>query len=275
MLIQVLFGIFKGEVMDKQLSLVYFSATDGTKKVVRGIADGISDSYKEYDITMPSNRQESLIFDDNEIVIIGVPVYAGRVPLFLMDYLSKLKGNNTPTIFITVYGNRNYDDALLELKEMLEKNGFVGVAAGAFIGEHSNSSKVGTSRPDEKDLEVARKFGYEIKNKLDNLLDTSQLSKLTVKGNYPYKDITPAPPMAPDTNDQCINCGICAKNCPVSAINFDNYSDVTSTKCIRCSSCIKRCPVNAKAINHEVFNKITNLLIENFSAVRNEPEYFI
>ncbi len=261
--------------MEKQLSVVYFSATDGTKKVVKGIAEGISDSYKEYNITLPSNRQEGLNFGDNEIVVIGVPVYAGRVPLFLMDYLLKLKGNNTPTIFVAVYGNRNYDDALMELKEELEKNGFVGIAAGAFIGEHSNSKKVGTDRPDANDLEEAQKFGYEIKNKLGNITDISSLPKLIVKGNNPYKEINPAPPMAPDTNNQCINCGICAKHCPVSAINFEDYKDVASTKCIRCCSCIKRCPVNAKDINNDVFSKITNLLINNCSTIRLEPEYFI
>ncbi len=265
--------------MVRQLSVVYFSATDGTKKIVKGIAEGIAeeikDSYKEYNLTLPAGRQEEITFGENDLVIVGVPVYAGRVPIFLMDYLLKLKGNNTPTIFVTVYGNRNYDDALLELKNEMEKNGFVGVAAGAFIGEHSNTKQVGTNRPDVKDLEIAKKFGSEIKNKLEDIVDVSKIEKLVVKGNYPYKEINPAPPIAPTTNNDCIECGVCAKNCPVNAINAEDYKDVASTKCIRCSSCVKRCPVNAKAINHEVFNKITNLLIENFSGVRNEPEYFI
>ncbi len=261
--------------MERELSIVYFSATDGTKKVVKGIAEGISGSYKEYNITLPSSRQEELVFGTNELVIVGVPVYAGRVPVFLMEYLLKLKGNNTPAIFVTVYGNRNYDDALLELKDEMEKNGFIGVAAGAFIGEHSTTAKVGTGRPDTDDLELAQKFGLEIKNKLEDVIDIANLPKLTVKGNFPYKEIMQAPPMAPDTNNDCVNCGICAKNCPVSAINFENCKDVDATKCVRCCSCIKRCPLNAKAMNHEMFNKMANLLVQNFSAVRQEPEYFI
>ncbi len=261
--------------MEQQLRLVYFSATGGTKKIVKGIAEGISDNYIEYNTTLPANRQEQLVFGANDLVIIGVPVYAGRVPVFLMEYLLKVKGNNTPAVFVAVYGNRNYDDALLELKNEMEKNGFIGVAAGAFIGEHSTSEKVGTNRPDADDLEMAKKFGCEIRSKLDGIEDISELAEFTVKGNYPYKDLKPMPPMSPDTNDDCINCGLCAKNCPMSAINFEDYKDVDPKKCIRCCCCIKRCPVKAKAINHEGFNNIKNVLIENFSAVRQEPEYFI
>ncbi len=261
--------------MDKQLSVVYFSATDCTKKIVKGIADGISDSYKEYNITFPKDRQEEIVFGSDDLVIIGVPVYAGRVPLFLMNYLLKLKANNTPTVFITVYGNRNYDDALLELKNELEKNGFIGVAAGTFIGEHSNTKKVGTNRPDVSDLEIAKKFGGEIRSKLENINDITELPKFEVKGNYPYKELNPAPKIAPATNDDCINCGVCAKNCPMCAIDFDDCKEVSSEKCVRCSSCIKKCPVNAKSINHEMYNKITNMLIENLSDVRHEPEYFM
>lgn len=261
--------------MNKQLSVLYFSATDGAEKVVKGIAEGISNNFNEYNFTLSTNRQEKITFGTNDLVIIGVPVYAGRVPVFLMDYLLKIKGNNTPAIFITVYGNRNYDDALLELKDTFERNGFIGIAAGAFIGEHSNTPKVGTNRPDAKDLETAKGFGVEIRNKLEGYEDVSQIPKINIKGNFPYKERHSTPPMTPDTSDECINCAICAKHCPMGAINFNNFKDVDSTKCIRCCSCIKRCPVNAKAINNEVFINITKGLIENFSTVRREPECFI
>ena len=261
--------------MDEQLSVLYFSATGGTEKVVKGIAEGISDNFKEYNITSPNNRLEEVGFESNELVIIGVPVYAGRVPGFLKDYLLKVKGKNTPAIFITVYGNRNYDDALLELQEIIENNGFVGIAAGAFVGEHSNTPIVGANRPDAADLETAKKFGLAIRNKLERTKGIFQLHKLVVKGNFPYKERPSIPPMAPDTNDDCVSCGICAKHCPMGAINFNDFKDIDSLKCVCCCSCIKRCPVKAKEINHEVFNKITKGLIDNFSTIRHEPECFL
>ncbi len=261
--------------MDKKLSLLYFSATDTTAKVVKQIANGIYDNFIEFDITLPINRQKDLIFGCDDLVIVGVPVYAGRVPAHLMDYFMKVQGDHTPAVFVTVYGNRHYDDALLELKDTFEKNGFIGIASGAFIGEHSYTTKVGTGRPDRKDLETAHKFGVEIRDKLQNNKDIIKLPKLVINGNFPYKERTAMPPMSPETNDNCTNCGICEKHCPMSAIDSNDAKNIDATKCIRCCSCIKRCPVDAKSFNHEIINKITQGLIDNFSTIRREPKLFI
>lgn len=261
-------------IMNKQLSILYFSATDGTAKVVKEIGRGISNNYKEYNITQLKNRQETLLFGPDEMIIVGVPVYAGRVPGFLVDYLMKIKGNDTPAIFITVYGNRDYEDALLELKNIFESNGFNGIASGAFIAEHSNTNKVATNRPDTKDLETAFTFGNEIKDKCQRYPDLSKLPQRVVKGNFPYKERPIMPSFVPSTTDDCIECGICANHCPMEAISYSNYKDIEES-CIRCCSCIKRCPVNAKKMEHEVFNTITNRLIDNFSSIRREPELFL
>ncbi|WP_141228320.1 4Fe-4S binding protein [Anaeromicrobium sediminis] len=76
------------------------------------------------------------------------------------------------------------------------------------------------------------------------------------------------PPMGPGTNNECINCGICAKHCPMNAINFENVKEVDINKC-------KRYPTNAKAINHEAFKKVASMLVAKFNENRCEPELFI
>lgn len=261
--------------MNKQVNLLYFSATDTTSKVIKEVGNGISEKVNEYDITLPASREKNLAFGFNDVVIVGVPVYAGRVPDFLIDYFENIKGNNTLAIFIAVYGNRDYDDALLELKDTFEKNGFVSMACGAFIGEHSYTTKVGTGRPDFDDLKIAINFGMEIKEKLNNVEDFAQTNKINIKGNFPYRERKPGRKIAPETNDKCIKCGECAKHCPMGAIDFSNFKEIDATKCIKCCSCIKRCPVGAKYISDEVINKLTQALIDNYSAVRREPEIYL
>lgn len=259
----------------ENINILYFSATGTTAKIVKEIAKGMGKISMEYDITLPVNRQKEMVFNSNDLVIIGVPVYVGRVPGFLIDYFAKIKGNNTKAVFITVYGNRDYDDALLELKDTFEKRGFIGVAAGAFIGEHSNTTKVATGRPDKEDLGIALKFGMEIKEKLDNWHAYVPIKRLEVKGNFPYKERVPKPPMIPETDDKCIKCGVCAQYCPMDAIDFNNFTEIDAAKCIRCSSCVKKCPVNAKSIKHEEFISFTKWLIDNCGTVRKEPELFV
>ncbi|MDQ7094689.1 EFR1 family ferrodoxin [Desulfosporosinus sp. PR] len=261
--------------MDKQLSIIYFSATDTTAKVVKEVANSLTDQFKEYNITFPDQRQESLCFGGNDLVIVGVPVYSGRVPKFLLDYFTKVKGDKTLAVFIVVYGNRDYDDALLELKDTLEEKGFIGVAAGAFIGEHSYTVKVATGRPDAGDLQIAQTFAAKIKEKLKALGDKVPEEKLTVKGKYPYKERPASPLMAPVTSAECLNCGICAEYCPMRAISFDDFQDADPGKCIRCCSCVKRCPVQAKTMQHEAVAKITQMLLNNYTSRRCEPEFFL
>lgn len=261
--------------MYKTVNALFFSATGVVGKVVKEIAKSLDENFKEYNMTLPKSREEGISFNSDDLVVVGVPVYAGRIPELVADYFEKVKGNNTLAIFVVVYGNREYEDALLELRDTLEGKGFIGVAACSFIGEHSYTSQVGTDRPDDLDLNIARDFSERMKNKLDKTKSTDDLEFLFIKGDMPYRERKDFPEMSPDTDESCIECGICAKFCPTSAISSTDYSDIDSKKCIACCSCIKRCPVDSKSMNNEFYYMIKEKLIENFKDNRKEPELFI
>lgn len=261
--------------MKHKTSAIYFSPTKTSKHIVQTIASEIDNNYKEYNLTMPRYRElhSELTFDSNDLVVVGVPVYRGRIPSFMSDYFSNFKGDNTKAIFTVTYGNRDYDDALLELKELFEQRGFIGIAAGAFIGEHSYSTLVATDRPDANDLNIVKQFSENIKVQLNDGVDFSNHT-LTVKGNFPYKESPQSPLMLPETNHQCTDCAICANTCPMGAIDFTNFRDIDPDKCIQCSNCVKICPENAKAFNAPSFIAFREVLINKLAVGRKEPEMY-
>lgn len=237
----------------KSLKLVYFSPTGTTKTVVRGIARGINPSAAEsIDITRPSARRRPLLAAENELLVIGVPVYMGRVPELLREWLNAIQARNTPTVCVVVYGNRVYDDALLELKDIVTQRGCVPIACAAYIGEHSFSSSgtpVAHGRPDADDLNHAEQFGRKIRQKLQSIASASQIPDVPVPGVYPYRGSTKlwsVDFMA--VSDQCSQCGVCTETCPVGAIDAQDSALIDIEKCITCCACIKICPQSARTM---------------------------
>ncbi|SCZ81534.1 EFR1 family ferrodoxin [Acidaminobacter hydrogenoformans] len=260
----------------KNLSLIYFSPTGNTKKVVEAVGAGLGNAENVYDLTLVKGRAAALAFGSEDVVVFGAPVYAGRIPELMEHWMEKLKGEGTLAVPVVVYGNRDYEDALIELRDLMAARGFQCVAGGAFVGEHSYTELVATGRPDIEDLDGAKAFGRETAAYINSLMTSGgQVNiSLNVSGSLPYKERKATPPMAPVTSDACTSCGICASFCPTSAIDFMDFSKIEAEKCLRCCSCIRKCPVEAKRFEHEMIQQITNRLIENCSEVRKSPAFF-
>jgi ferredoxin len=258
--------------MFEKVEALYFSPTKTTEQVVTTLSHGFDKPVRKTNLTSKSNREKQYTFNSKNLAIIGVPVYAGRIPKIMETYFKTLDGNNTPTVIIALYGNRDYDDALLEMRNVLNEQNFNVIAAGAFIGQHSYTRKVGNNRPDAKDLEVVRGFAKDI---LEKLKKNEQDELLSVKGNYPYRERKSGEAFAPETSSMCIHCGLCATDCPVQVIDYDDVSKIDAENCLHCCRCIQICPTQAKKFDHPFIKGLVNQLINNCGDVRNEPELFL
>ena len=262
----------------KKIWLICFSPTRTSKKVIEAIASGLRDIPSEtIDLTYPDSVSHMSIGAD-ELVIIGVPVYAGRVAPLAVKRLTAIQGSNTPAVIVVTYGNREFEDALIELRDIAEKAAFVPLAAGTFIGEHSFSGSdtpIGARRPDSLDLDTAQAFGMKILDKLSSVEDLATVHSLKVPGDSPYKDGMGSLPFTPVViQSKCTQCGICLSTCPAGAISLESEIKMDRNLCIFCCACIKICPEDAVIIDAEPMQQKRQWLFENCSK-RKEPKLYV
>ena len=233
--------------------IAHFSPTGGTKKVADAIAAGFNTPVVEMDLT---KADSAVTLGEKDALMAVLPVYAGRVPQISLERLSALKGNGQKAIAVVVYGNREFDDALIETKDALEANGFQVIAAAAFIAEHSIACSIAAGRPDAKDEAICRQFAVDVMAKADNV------APVQVPGNTPYKELKPSA-VHPAANENCVKCGVCAEQCPIGAIPLDDPSRTNNKLCINCMRCVQVCPLSSRALPGAFLNMITKMLNQN------------
>lgn len=259
-----------------KIHAVYFSPTHTTRKIVETIGQTINGQLEAekivyYDLTLPGGRTgDAPVFEESDFLILGMPVHGGRIPVLMEAFLAELKSNGAKALIAAVYGNRAYEDALLEMKNILAQNGFKVVAAASFIGEHSLSRRLAAGRPDTDDTAIARDFAEKAAVKI--VSETADI--VDVPGNFPYQERSPALVLGPVTTDACYDCMLCANNCPTASISMQNPREVNGSTCIRCCACVKGCPVEAKLFNAPPLLEKIKVLEEKFMK-RKEAELFL
>ena len=267
---------------------VYFSGTGTTEKTVKTIAATAAATlhapWEAVSFTLPQEREAQLRFSIDDLVVLGVPVYAGRVPNVLLPFLTeKVMGGGALAVPVVLYGNRNYDDALMELRNILRDNHFAVVAAAAFVGEHSFSRTLGAGRPDAEDCALMEGFGEAVARKVARLPFAPE-ETVAVRGEDPirpyYKPrdrqgnfinilkVKPVTDLA-----KCGGCGLCAARCPMGSIRADNVAEVSGI-CIKCCACVKGCPTGAKYFTDEGYLYHQHELEEMYER-RGEVEMFL
>ena len=274
----------------KTVWAVYFSATGTTQKVVTTLAQSVSQSlnadYREFSFNAPDVRRAELSFTPQDLVVLGVPVYAGRVPNLILPYIrDMIRGGGDLAVPVVLYGNRNFDDGLIELRNVMRDNGFSPIAAGAFVGEHSFSRILGAGRPDADDMALVQQLADGTADKVKDLTE-APAQAVEVEGcdpirpyytprdrhGEPIKDFLKAKPVTDP--DKCVKCGLCARLCPMGSIDPDDVSNVVG-KCIKCCACVKKCPKGAKYFDHEGYLYHQHELEDQYAGRRAESKIFL
>lgn len=224
---------------------VYFSPTGGTKKVADIMVQAMKKDVRKIDMIKDSDKILQTEFSQDDICLIAVPSYGGRIPSVTADKFQKLQAKGTKAILVAVFGNRAIDDTLIELQDILEKAGFVCVAGVEAVAEHSLMHQFGTGRPDKQDEKELIEFSEQIIQKIET---KDNHRKVELPGSHNYREYNGVP-LKPVANGKCTSCGLCAKECPTGAISKDDPKVTDKEKCISCMHCVAVCPKKARHYN--------------------------
>ncbi|MDO5016363.1 MAG: 4Fe-4S binding protein [Eubacteriales bacterium] len=276
---------------------LYYSPCGHTKRITINLAQqlvkGLELTLKEIDFTLPAARVQNYSFARNELLVIGFPTYAGKLPnKILPDIKARLKGNDTPVIPLVTFGNRNFDNSLAELCAVMEEAGFKPIAAAAMVSEHVFSEKLASGRPSQLDLEELADFGHKVLTLIKR--GSSEQALEIITDDNPDHLLVPGEAKAPyyqpcgiddkpvnflkakpkTHSDLCTHCGICAQVCPMGSIDPTDTNSVPGI-CIKCQACVKHCPTGAEYFDDEAFLSHVRMLEENFVEPKNNSFYFL
>ena len=276
----------------KNIRGMFFSGTGTTEKIVRLVAEEMATAMPasafakadDIDFTPPEARKKTYTFGEDDILVFGTPVIAGRVPNVLLKFLDTLEGGGALAVPVVLYGNRNYDDALIELRNILESRGFHTVAAAAFIGEHSFSRVLAAGRPDGEDMARAGDFAKAVAAKIEKLNGTVP-GPIEVRGETPIRNyykprdrhgehinILKVRPKLDES--KCTGCGKCVSACPMGSIK-ESAQGVVDGICIKCCGCEKKCPEGALYFDDPGYLYHKEELEYLYAGTRREPEVFV
>lgn len=248
---------------------IVFSPTGGTKKVADCLTGTLEGDVTTVDLTDSKQNFHAVSLTKEDVAVISVPSYGGRVPAVAVERLGMVHGNGARAVLVCVYGNRAYEDTLVELEDAAKQAGFQVIAAVAAIAEHSIARQFAAGRPDAQDAAQLSDFAKQIQHKL-SAADTSEPA---IPGNRPYKKAGGAS-MVPKATKDCTNCGICAAECPVQAIDKKEPKKVDEKACISCMRCIAVCPQGARKIN-PVMLSAASLMLKKVCSERKKCELFL
>lgn len=233
---------------------IIFSPTGGVQKAADCLAAALGETIRSIDLCDRNLDFSACSVAEDELAVIAIPAYGGRMPVIAEERLSRIRGCGAKAVLLAVYGNRAIDDTLIHMQDVAQGAGFACIAGVSAVAEHVFCRDFGAGRPDEADFAVLKGYAVQILQKIER-----NETGLKVPGNRPYRAFGGVA-VKPYAGEGCAKCGLCAEKCPAGAISVDDPGQTDAGKCISCMRCIAVCPAGARTSDPAPLNAIADRL---------------
>ena len=226
--------------------IFYFSATGNSRHVAKNIADALGEN--AINITECLKKEFfNFLADKNEKIGFVFPVYNFGIPITVVDFIEKLNLQHCGNHVFTVATCGGFSGGASKIaKDLLNKKEIA-------VGAHFSVRMPDTWTPayDVSDKNKNEKINAKADKKIDSIIIRIKKCR---NGNFDswripfgekfyggYEPLRRTSSLSVEEN--CIGCGLCAKECPVDAIEIQNGKPVwVKEKCAMCLGCLHRCP---------------------------------
>lgn len=237
-----------------KLIRIIFSPTGGTRLMADALSAPWQHAIQDIDLTDAKTDLSTISLSESDLVLLAVPSYGGRVPALAAERIARLHGNGAACLIACAFGNRAYEDTLIELADLAGQSQLQVIAAVAAATEHSIIRMYGAGRPDAEDQRELASMAASIYDKYSS----GSTSTPHIPGNRPYKPLSDIR-LVPTPSESCNHCGRCARTCPAEAIDPITLCTAPE-RCISCMRCISTCPQQARALAQSTITAITQAL---------------
>ncbi len=228
--------------------ILYFSATGNSEYVAKRIATETDD----ITVSITDCYKKQIFSFDEKYKTLGIvtPTYSWGLPVIVTEFLQRLELHYKPNYiyFIATYGTTpgqtgKFANNILAPKGLALSAKFSVKMPDTWTPIFDLSNKEKVRRINEKAEPEIDYIIKQVKNFADGDFMKNKLPYPIAKASYNIEYDLMRKTKHFSVEDNCIGCGLCAKNCPVSAIQIkDRKPEWVKEQCAMCLSCLHHCP---------------------------------
>ena len=232
-------------------AIYYFTGTGNSLKVARELTEKLENC--ELIPIAKVWRKEHIITTSKNIGIV-FPLYYYGLPKIIFDFVNKIDLNKTDYVFAVITMGGEWEGAAFNQLEKIFRTKSKSLNAGFIVTMPNNFIFDQDIYPEDQEKELLEKSIKQIEKIADSInknvqnmeIDLEQKRGRSIeRTNISFHKSVNESDKHFQVDENCNNCGICEKVCPVNNIFLVEGKPQWQHQCQQCLACINFCPEEA------------------------------